>query len=97
MTDDETVIARLRAGMNGETPLKQLDERLIPEGAHWTPEGPHGELWVIRWDSATGTVYGRGYPLLYGEIHGEAADLPAARREVLRIAKLISDGQTKEA
>jgi hypothetical protein len=80
----------------GETPLESLDEHLIPEGAHWTPEGPHGELWVIRWHSSTGIVAATGYPRGSGEFNGEAADLPAARRETLRMAKLISDGQTRE-
>jgi|SRR5579859_53804 len=96
MTDDAETITRLRAAMAGETPLEQLDEHLIPEGAHWTPEGPHGELWAVRWYSATGIVEARGYPHGSGEFHGKAADLQAARREALRIAGLISNGQTGE-
>jgi hypothetical protein len=80
----------------GETPLEGLDEHLIPEGAHWTPEGPQGQLWAVRWDSATGAVKAQGYPRGSGEFHGEAQDLPAARREALRIAALIADGKTRE-
>ena len=97
MTDDDTVITRLRAAMAGLTPLEGLDENLIHDGAHWTAEGPKGELWVIRWHSGAGSAWAarRAQP---GRIHFpcEAADLPAARREAARIAKAISDGQTKE-
>ena len=77
MTDDDTVIARLRAGMNGESPLAGLDETLIHDGAHWIAEGPKGALWVIRWHSGTGKVWAwRG---ARGRIsfRCEAADLPA--------------------
>ena len=96
MTDDDTVIARLRAGMNGETPLLALDETVIFDGAHWTAEGPRGALWVIRWHSGTGTVTAWRGARGRVAFRGEAADLPAARREAARIAKAISDGQTRE-
>lgn len=82
--------------MAGESPLEQLDEYLIPEGAHWTPEGPQGQLWVIRWYSDMGIVEAQGYPHGSGEFSGHAADLPAARREALRIARMIADGKTGE-
>ena len=93
---DGESLARLRALMAGESPLGVLDECLTDEGAHWTPEGPHGELWVVRWHSLTGIVAATGYPRGSGEFNGEAADLPAARREALRIAGMIADGKTRE-
>jgi hypothetical protein len=93
---NDPTLARLRADMAGESPLEGLDEHLIPEGAHWTPEGPHGELWVIRWYASVGIVAATGYPRGSGEFNDEAADLPAARREALRIAGLIADGKTRE-
>jgi hypothetical protein len=94
--DDAAVIARLRAAMAGETPLEGLDEALIFDGAHWTAEGPNGALWVIRWHSGTGTVTAWRGARGRVSFRGTAADLPAARREALRIAKAISDGQTRE-
>lgn len=84
------------AAMSGESPVESLDECPIPEGAHWTVQGPDG-MWVIRWNEATGTVQARRFD--HGSPDGfsaEAADLPAARREVLRIAGLIDDGKARE-
>jgi hypothetical protein len=82
---------------NPTAPRTRLDEYVIPEGAHWTTEGPHGQDWVIRWNSATGTVQARrwqhGMP---GSFSAEAGGLPAARLEALRIAGLIADGKTRE-
>lgn len=79
------------------TTTTALGEHPIPAGAHWTTEGPHGEDWVIRWNSATGTVQARrwqhGEP---GSFSAEAADLPAARREVLQIAGMIADDESGE-
>lgn len=89
-------LARLRADMNSETPLVGLDETLIFDGAHWTAEGPHGVLWVIRWHSATGRAWAWKFPKGRAAFHCDAADLPAARREALRIAALIADGITRE-
>ena len=78
-------------------PLDALDEYLIPTGAHWTPQGPHGEDWVMRWNRVTGTVQARRWSHEPGTgFSAEAGDLPAARREVLRIAGLIADGKTRE-
>jgi hypothetical protein len=75
----------------------QPEEYLIPEGAHWTTEGPHGQDWVIRWNSATGTVQARRWQhSLPGSFSAEAGDLPAARLEALRIAGLIADDKTRE-
>lgn len=96
MEFNDTAIARFRSLMAGEVPLEVLDEHLIPEGAHWTPEGPHGELWAVRWYWDMGIVEAQGYPRGSGEFSGHAADLPAARREALRIAGLISNGQTTD-
>lgn len=94
--NDES-LARLRSLMAGESPLEVLDEHLTEDGAHWTPEGPHGELWVIRWYAAVGIVAATGYPRGSGEFNGQAADLRAARREALRIAGLIADGKTRDS
>lgn len=93
--NDES-LARLRSLMAGESPLEVLDEHLIDDGAHWTPEGPQGQLWVIRWYWDMGIVEAQGYPHGSGEFSGHAADLPEARREALRIAGLIADGKTRE-
>ena len=72
-------------------------EHLIPTGAHWTTEGPHGEDWVIRWNRETQTVQARPFAHASpGWFSAEAGDLPAARREATRIAKLIGDGQTTD-
>jgi hypothetical protein len=80
------------------TTTAALGEHLIPEGAHWTTEGPHGEDWVIRWNRATGTVQARRWQhSLPGSFSAEADNLPAARLEAHRIAGMIADGKTREA
>jgi hypothetical protein len=87
-----------RAAGNGETPLGGLDENLVQDGAHWTAEGPHGALWIIRWfgSSGTGAVAAWKHPKGRTGFEVAAGDLPAARREAARIAALIADGKTKE-
>lgn len=89
-------IARLRADMNGQTPLTGLDEKIRRDGAEWIAESPGGRLWVIRWFSGSGNVAGIDSLSYATRFRGTAADLPAARREALRIAALIADGITRE-
>jgi hypothetical protein len=93
---DDAIAAEATTGEHA-APLDSLGEHLIPTGAHWTTEGPRGENWVIRWNRTTGTVQARRWSHdAPGSFSAEAADLPAARGEVLRIAGLVADGKTSE-
>ena len=78
-------------------PLDALDEYLIPTGLHWTPQGPHGEDWVMRWNRVTGTVQARRWSHERGTgFSAEADSIETARREASRIAGLINQGKTNE-
>jgi hypothetical protein len=83
--------------LNGIGALPLEDEYLIPTGARWTCESGAGGDWVIRWNRETRTVQARPFSnSVPGSFSAEADNLPAARREVLRIARLIADGKTEE-
>jgi hypothetical protein len=93
---DDATIARLRAAMAGEAPLEGLDEQIRHDGAEWITESPGGRLWVIRWFSGSGNVAGIDSDSYVTRFRGTATDLPAARREALRMAGMIADGKTRE-
>jgi len=93
---DDPTITRLRAAMSGDSPLAGLGEEILHDGAEWAVESPGGRLWVVRWFSGSGSVAGMDGHCYVVRFRGKAADLPAARREALRIAALIDEGKTRE-
>jgi len=91
--DDPAAMQRLRAAMDGLTPLAHFGEASRPYGADWAITGPDGAAWQATWNAASAEVtawHNPGQPPAYRE---PTAGIEEARRAVAHIAGLIEAGR----